>query len=146
MLYGLMTEEINHSYDGGLYAELIQNRAFKDDAEAARRTGPVVKAPAPTARIALDTHDPVNTTALTTSLRLDIVSRRQAASAAAVANDGYWGIPVRPNTNYRASFYAKAAAGFSGPLTVDYRKQRRRHRLRLGQRAGHRRGSGSSTR
>src|SRR5216684_3181971 len=31
MLYGLMTEEINHSYDGGLYAELIQNRIFKDD-------------------------------------------------------------------------------------------------------------------
>jgi alpha-N-arabinofuranosidase len=23
-LYGLMTEEINHSYDGGLYAELIR--------------------------------------------------------------------------------------------------------------------------
>src|ERR1035437_1100722 len=31
-LYGLMTEEINHSYDGGLYAELIQNRAFLDNA------------------------------------------------------------------------------------------------------------------
>ncbi len=29
--YGMMTEEINHSYDGGLYAELIQNRSFKDD-------------------------------------------------------------------------------------------------------------------
>src|SRR5271165_2716775 len=28
--YGLMTEEINHSYDGGLYAELIQNRVFED--------------------------------------------------------------------------------------------------------------------
>ena len=26
LLYGLMTEEINHSYDGGLYAELIRNR------------------------------------------------------------------------------------------------------------------------
>jgi hypothetical protein len=25
-LYGLMTEEINYSYDGGLYAELIRNR------------------------------------------------------------------------------------------------------------------------
>lgn len=25
-LYGLMTEEINHSYDGGLYAEFIRNR------------------------------------------------------------------------------------------------------------------------
>ena len=33
-LYGLMTEEINHSYDGGLYAELIRNRAFLDDAAA----------------------------------------------------------------------------------------------------------------
>ena len=31
-LYGLMTEEINHSYDGGLYAELIRNRIFKDNA------------------------------------------------------------------------------------------------------------------
>src|SRR3982751_242509 len=31
MLYGLMTEEINHSYDGGLYAELIRNRIFKDN-------------------------------------------------------------------------------------------------------------------
>ena len=33
-LYGLMTEEINHSYDGGLYAELIRNRAFLDDANS----------------------------------------------------------------------------------------------------------------
>ena len=29
MLYGLMTEEINYSYDGGLYAELVRNRSFK---------------------------------------------------------------------------------------------------------------------
>jgi alpha-L-arabinofuranosidase len=31
ILYGLMTEEINHSYDGGLYPELIRNRAFMDN-------------------------------------------------------------------------------------------------------------------
>jgi alpha-N-arabinofuranosidase len=29
--YGLMTEEINFSYDGGLCAELLRNRSFKDD-------------------------------------------------------------------------------------------------------------------
>src|SRR6478672_4505145 len=28
--FGLMTEEINHGYEGGLYAELIQNRSFQD--------------------------------------------------------------------------------------------------------------------
>src|SRR5208283_5600343 len=31
MLYGLITEEINHCYDGGLYAELVRNRAFQDE-------------------------------------------------------------------------------------------------------------------
>jgi alpha-N-arabinofuranosidase len=30
-LYGLMTEEINHSYDGGLYAELVRNRALTEE-------------------------------------------------------------------------------------------------------------------
>jgi alpha-N-arabinofuranosidase len=29
----LMTEEINFSYDGGLYAELVRNRSFKEDAK-----------------------------------------------------------------------------------------------------------------
>src|SRR5579875_1869265 len=27
-LYGFMTEEINYSYDGGIYGELISNRTF----------------------------------------------------------------------------------------------------------------------
>src|SRR5438876_3364826 len=29
-LYGLMTEEINYSYDGGLYAEMVRNRTLQD--------------------------------------------------------------------------------------------------------------------
>src|ERR1700691_1357707 len=29
-LYGLMTEEINYSYDGGLYGEMVRNRTFED--------------------------------------------------------------------------------------------------------------------
>ena len=32
-LYGIFFEEINHAGDGGLYAELVQNRSFEDDAE-----------------------------------------------------------------------------------------------------------------
>src|SRR5664280_1898118 len=32
VLYGLMTEEINYSYEGGLYGELIRNGAFKANA------------------------------------------------------------------------------------------------------------------
>src|SRR5471030_1253540 len=29
MLYGMMTEEINHALDGGLYAEMLNNRTFR---------------------------------------------------------------------------------------------------------------------
>ena len=38
MLYGLMTEEINFSYEGGIYGELIRNRSFKADAVVPRVT------------------------------------------------------------------------------------------------------------
>lgn len=69
------------------------------------------------AAAAADTSDPINTTALTTSLKLTI-STVPGNGRAAVANDGYWGIPVKPNWTYQCSFYAKASDGFAGPLTV----------------------------
>ena len=66
---------------------------------------------------AADTGDPINTAALTTSLKLT-VARVPGGGRVGVSNDGYWGIPVRPNRTYQCSFYAKASDGFSGPLTV----------------------------
>src|SRR3954471_23749755 len=100
-LNGLMTEEINHAYDGGLYAELLRNRAFLDDPASPAHWSPVQPDGA-AATIALDEGQPLNAV-IGTSLRLD-VTQVSAALAAGIANDGYWGIPVRPNTRYRASF------------------------------------------
>ncbi len=117
IFYGLMTEEINHSYDGGLYAELIQNRVFRDDAAKAAHWS-VVGSGAAAAKITLDDENPIEGTALTRSLRLDI-SSVDPGQRVGIANDGYWGIPVRPNTEYRASFFAKGSEGFSGPLAVE---------------------------
>ncbi len=51
-------------------------------------------------------------------MRLDI-SSVPAGGRAGVANDGYWGIPVKPSTTYHVSLYARASSGFSGPLMVD---------------------------
>ena len=114
-LYGLMTEEINHSYDGGLYAELIQNRAFLDDAKAPANWSMVID-DVSAATMALDPAAPLNDK-IPTSLRLT-VTQATKAHPAGVANGGYWGIPVQPKTQYRASLWARAEAGFSGPLTV----------------------------
>ena len=120
MLYGLMTEEINHSYDGGLYAELVQNRAFLDDSNQPAHWS-VVQGNGATATISLDPAQPLNDK-LPTSLRLD-VSAATKNNPAGFANDGYWGIPVQPGTSYRASFYAKAANGFKGPVTVSIQSE-----------------------
>ena len=61
LLYGLMTEEINHAYDGGLYAELIRNRAFLDDAASPAHWS-AVHGDGAAAAIALDTAQPLNAT------------------------------------------------------------------------------------
>lgn len=111
---GLMTEEINHSYDGGLYAELIQNRAFLDSNAPVHWS--LVEGNGSAATMALDSSQPLDSE-LTNSLRLD-VTEASPDHPAGIANDGYWGIPVRPATRYHASFYAKAAPGFSGIVTV----------------------------
>jgi alpha-N-arabinofuranosidase len=111
-LYGLMTEEINHSYDGGLYAELIQNRAFQDSHDS-----PVDWFILPAdnaATMALDTNETFNGRA---SLRLE-VSAASPSQPAGIANRGYWGIPVYPSEKYHVTFYAKESPGFSGPVTA----------------------------
>src|SRR3982750_257600 len=70
LLYGLMTEEINHSYDGGLYAELIRNRAFLDDAASPAHWS-TVQGDGAASTIALDPSQALGT-AVTTSLRLEV--------------------------------------------------------------------------
>ena len=114
-LYGLMTEEINHSYDGGLYAELVQNRAFLDDENKPVHWS-VTQGDGAAATMTLDRANPLNQE-LTTSLRFQVTSASTGAPAG-LANDGYWGIPVKPGTRYQASFYAKAAPDFFGPVAV----------------------------
>src|SRR6059036_3342325 len=94
LFYGLMTEEINHAYDGGLYAELVRNRAFLDDAATPTHWS-LVHADGSTATMALDPKEPLNTT-ITTSLRLN-VTQGSIDHASGIANEGYWGMAVRPN-------------------------------------------------
>jgi alpha-N-arabinofuranosidase len=113
-LYGLMTEEINFSYDGGLYGELVRNRTFRSDWSGVLywyllENGNAV------AKMETDKESGPSE-ALKSSLRLD-VEKASPGNEAGLLNVGYWGMPVRPNTEYVGSFYAKAAADI-GPVTV----------------------------
>ncbi|KAE9979864.1 hypothetical protein EG328_000622 [Venturia inaequalis] len=101
-LYGLMFEDINFSGDGGIYAELIQNRAFR---------GVVITEPLPpsltgwapigNAKLSLDSSHALSD-ALPTVMKVDIPAN--ATGIVGFKNFGWWGMDVRPQT-YSASFY-----------------------------------------
>ncbi|HET9088185.1 MAG TPA: alpha-L-arabinofuranosidase C-terminal domain-containing protein [Acidobacteriaceae bacterium] len=114
-LYGLMTEEINHSYDGGIYAELVQNRAFQDN--PLHPVGwTILEDGNAQASIQID-HSTGPSTALASSLKLT-VQKADRGNTAGIVNGGYWGIPLRANTEYAGSFYAKVSGAASGPVEM----------------------------
>lgn len=115
MLYGMMTEEINHSYDGGLYAELVQNRTFRASWEGVEHWG-LVRHGNSMATMELDRTDGPSQ-ALHTSLKLT-VKDASAGNEAGVSNPGFWGIALKANTTYRGSLYAKVDDASTGPLKV----------------------------
>ena len=144
-LFGIFFEEINRAGDGGIYAEMIQNRSF-EDAPDVPLAWTLVKSAGAGGAMSLDRSHPLNTEN-PTSLKLEIMSTGGGRVGAAnvgfkgcpevpVNNRKMWaekfdkatqeypnGIPARAGKQYRCSLYARAAAGFDGPLTVSLEKQ-----------------------
>jgi alpha-N-arabinofuranosidase len=114
-LYGLMTEEINHSYDGGLYAEMIQNRAFHADWEGTPPWDLVRRGNAVASRSLDNSTGPSE--ALSYSMKLTVTSA-STGNEAGLTNPGYWGFGLRPSTTYSGSLYARADSTETGPITV----------------------------
>lgn len=116
-LYGLMTEEINYSYDGGLYAEMVRNRTFQDHGFGGVAHWNIVHLGNSNASMAIDPAEGPSD-ALEHSLAINVKSA-DAVNRAGVRNEGYWGMALRPNTTYKGSLYAKADSTEVGPLTAD---------------------------
>ncbi len=114
-LYGLMTEEINYSYDGGLYAEMVRNRTLRDGGWE-QQDWTLVQNSAAGAAMSVDkTSGP--SAALTNSLKLTVMTA-SPESPAGVRNNGFWGYALRPDTTYSGSLFAKADTSALGALTV----------------------------
>ena len=112
-LYGVFFEEINHAGDGGIYAELVRNRSF-EDAETAQGWH-LITSGAARGDMSLDTTQLLNS-AHKRALRLTVTNA--ANGRVAVANEGYWGIPVRSGKTYQLSLHARRDNTFNGPLRV----------------------------
>jgi alpha-N-arabinofuranosidase len=111
-----MTEEINYSYDGGLYGELVQDRTFLSRGDDTQNWIPVAQGWAK-GSVARDMSTGPSA-ALPASGKM-IVERADAADTFGVCNHGWWGVPVRSNTTYTGEVYAKGdAAGAVAKVRV----------------------------
>lgn len=109
-LYGIFFEEINRAGDGGLYAEMVQNRSFEDAAElVAWESLDEAASPGRLGLVRDRALDPRNPTAL------QLESPDGGARVGAV-NRGFNGMAVRAGESYRLSMYAAASEGFTGSL------------------------------
>lgn len=137
-LYGLFYEEINHAGEGGLYAELIQNRSFEDEARPIRnrrfgangegeRFGSRPQPGMIPAWILSNSEGASSKMEITSTNLLNDVQRKALKwtvtkasddAPAAIANTGFWGIESVKGDTYTLSFWARADKGYKGTLRV----------------------------
>jgi alpha-N-arabinofuranosidase len=109
LMYGIMFEDINHSGDGGIYAELIQNRAFQGSREFPSTLTPWQAVG--DAKLTLQNTSMPLSSALPTSVNV----APGTGGVIGLENPGWWGISVKPQT-YTGSFWVMGS--YSGEFTV----------------------------
>jgi alpha-L-arabinofuranosidase len=137
-MYGIFLEEINHGVDGGLYAELIANRAFEDsrapegftlqggrykDAKGYDSGFEVREGEVPHWSFVCE-RGAKGVVHLETSgglsehtpycLRMEV--DEPGSGRLGVANEGYWGIGLKKGERYDLVLHARSEGGFAGPV------------------------------
>lgn len=112
-LFGIFFEEINFAGEGGLYAEMVRNRAFYDPSNADYWN--FVTQGSASGAMSVDPTQPLNTN-IVNALKLTLSS---GAGRVGAANPGFWGMSFESNAVYNLNFFAMAAPGFSGPITAE---------------------------
>ncbi|KAA8916762.1 hypothetical protein TRICI_001060 [Trichomonascus ciferrii] len=96
LLYGLMFEDINRGGDGGLYGEMLNNRAF----QGINRS--------------LDNYEALNDSKLklTDDPLSDALPKSMRVIGDGFYNKGFWGINFKKTGKYIARFYVKGGSNF----------------------------------
>jgi alpha-L-arabinofuranosidase len=145
-MYGVFFEEINHAGDGGLYAELVQNRSFEEK-EIPKgysvRDGKLYAAPV-TDHLTGKVHDdksfnwnpetiPAWSLSDTTKASISLSKKNplfeeaptqlqitvsDASTPVSVINSGYWGMGFQKDMRYQLRFYVNADRNYQGTITT----------------------------
>jgi len=114
---GQQIEEFNYQFQGGLYAQLINNPSFE---ELKNSTLNWILIKSGSSDGILTSQTSFETSMLNSQqahcIKLKVTS--VASGSIGIANGGYWGIKLENNTTYKVSFWAKRGSKFSGTLKV----------------------------
>ena len=107
-LFGIFFEDINYAADGGLYAELIQNRSFDYQATEQLTWNPLTAWELTTRGggegvLAIDAADPIHPN----NPNYLVLQVREPGDGVGVVNTGFDGIPVKAGESYNLSLFAK---------------------------------------
>ena len=129
-LYGVFYEEINHAGDGGIYAELVENRSFEEMemSDNCRIEGTLLITDngwryglkfdsnmhswspvegSGEVKLSIDKNNPLNENT-PNSLKVKVTGASGDSGTAGFANDGYWGMSVVDGDKYYLSLYARS--------------------------------------
>lgn len=105
-LFGVFFEDINFAADGGLYAELVKNRSFEYPDHLAGWTI--------SGNVTIHDDGPFNNNPH--YVRLTPAGHREKHTM--IENEGYFGIGVKENKQYKISVWARVASGKASTLKV----------------------------
>ncbi|KAI8682324.1 Non-reducing end alpha-L-arabinofuranosidase [Fusarium sp. Ph1] len=108
LLYGLLYEDIYHSGDGGLYGELLRNRAFQGSGRGRRASydrNTDFWNPVGGVNLSIDQSEPRLSSSLGYHLRMDVPEG--TTGTVGFYNNGFWGFSVDAAKRYIASMYVR---------------------------------------
>lgn len=111
-LYGQMTEEINFSYEGGLYSQLLRDPSMQElntNGQGRRGFGQGFQAPKPKYWSLNDSTAGKVSINNTGGINFDLKKclSIELNKSASILNPGFWGIAVRPSTTYNGDAFFK---------------------------------------
>ncbi len=118
-LWGIFFEDINYAADGGLYAELVQNRSFEynqgDNKEwNALSYWELIKRGRAKASVSVESVDPLNDN----NPHYAVLTVEQVGERVGLRNSGYDGIVIEEGESYDVSLFARVLSGRPRTVTV----------------------------
>lgn len=118
-LFGIFFEDINYAADGGLYAELIQNRSFDYSPTEHRdwnffTSWDLIRSGGARCSLSLETEETIHPN----NPHYLALTFETAGGTVGLRNGGFDGIAFRASETYEVSIFSRALAGEIGPFTV----------------------------